>query len=618
MSLKQSLEVLNSKIIQKNIILVSGNIDDILPSYFLENNESSIVPTKLFNIKDYIKEMLKINPSCNLSTLKYFSPSQGILDLLNSNKNTNNNSNNEKNDFDDFDEQENNISGINEFINEITSSLSNKEETYTDLMSLYIIECSEIFLDKSGNGITPAKLSELISNFTRFNSGNFISALKNNKKLILLARNPETITNFVPVNNLEFSSIVISKPNKDERNEFFKSFKKLFDIKETFNDPDHDDYKEALVISDGLSFKEIMQLAKFKNDNVDKPTFKQLYNMANFNRQNSEWEKLDIKSLRNINNVLSNRVKGQKPAIDAIEKTLIRSFTGLNGITQSSNSKKPKGVLFLAGPTGTGKTEISKTLCSFVFGDESRLIRFDMSEYNHEHSDQRLIGAPPGYIGYDAGGQLTSAIKNKPFSILLFDEIEKAHPKILDKFLQILEDGRLTSSQGETIDFSETFIIFTSNIGTSDIDSSAPEIEIRNKFIKAVEKYFKNELKRPEILNRIGVKNIIPFNFITDENIIREIIDMKIKNIIKKIKDDKKINCIINNETINNISISVMSKYDRSLGGRGIVTELETEFIDNLSFFIFNNYEKIIENKNNNKYSNISIGFENNRIIFNL
>ncbi|AFX74678.1 ATPases with chaperone activity, ATP-binding subunit [Mesomycoplasma hyorhinis SK76] len=125
--------------------------------------------------------------------------------------------------------------------------------------------------------------------------------------------------------------------------------------------------------------------------------------------------------------------------------------------------------MFFTGPTGTGKTEISKALAEFIFGSENHLIRFDMSEYNLEHSDQKLIGAPPGYEGHEAGGQLTNAIKEKPFSIVLFDEIEKAHGRILDKFLQILEDGRLTSSKGELVDFSETFIIFTSNLGVSEV-----------------------------------------------------------------------------------------------------------------------------------------------------
>ncbi|MDE6472938.1 MAG: AAA family ATPase, partial [Ureaplasma sp.] len=180
--------------------------------------------------------------------------------------------------------------------------------------------------------------------------------------------------------------------------------------------------------------------------------------------------------------------------------------------------------MFFAGPTGTGKTELSKSIAEFIFGDEKRIIRFDMSEFNHEHSDQRLIGAPPGYVGYDSGGELTNKVKENPFSVLLFDEIEKAHNKILDKFLQILEDGRLTSSQGEIIDFSQTFIIFTSNIGANNANINSSFDDLEKYFINEVKKYFYEELQRPEILNRISEKNIVAFNFITDFNIIKEII----------------------------------------------------------------------------------------------
>ena len=126
---------------------------------------------------------------------------------------------------------------------------------------------------------------------------------------------------------------------------------------------------------------------------------------------------------------------------------------------------RPRGVAFLAGPTGVGKTELAKSVTQLLFGDESAYIRFDMSEFSAEHSDQRLIGAPPGYVGYDAGGELTNAVREKPFSVVLFDEIEKAHPRILDKFLQILDDGVLTSGRGDRVYFSESIIIFTSNLG---------------------------------------------------------------------------------------------------------------------------------------------------------
>ncbi|MDE6289789.1 MAG: AAA family ATPase, partial [Ureaplasma sp.] len=210
--------------------------------------------------------------------------------------------------------------------------------------------------------------------------------------------------------------------------------------------------------------------------------------------------------------------------------------------------------MFFAGPTGTGKTELSKSIAEFIFGDEKRIIRFDMSEFNHEHSDQRLIGAPPGYVGYDAGGELTNKVKENPFSVLLFDEIEKAHNKILDKFLQILEDGRLTSSQGEIIDFSQTFIIFTSNIGANKANVNSSFDDLEKYFVNEVKKYFYEELQRPEILNRFSEKNIVAFNFITDFNIIKEIVESKLNKIIKNLLEEKNISLTYNENFINDIS----------------------------------------------------------------
>lgn len=622
MSFKESLEVLKNQIIQKNVVLVSGNIEDIVLVDLLSQTEEldkiKKVATDFITIVDYIKSIVKSEKE-TYDVIKYFSLSKGLIDIRYENHQPNVVEEGEEDDENDVSKKAKSkkIIDIEEFIDTVSNALKTKEWLKNTSGSLYIVECDDHFLNQLKNKISPNKFAELINNFIMLNSNsNLENFLQYNKKLVLLTKNPEVLINFVPTSNLEFHNVVIEKPCRRERNIFFQSFQKWFDLKNTFHDSNHSDYQEALTISQGLSFKELLQLAKFNHSIDNKPTFKQLYNMANFNKKNSEWENINIAHLRNINELLSKRVKGQKFAIDAIEKTLIRSFTGLNGITQSSNSKKPKGVLFLAGPTGTGKTEITKTLCEFVFGDEKRLIRFDMSEYNLEHSDQKLIGSPPGYIGYDEGGQLTTAVKNNPFSILLFDEIEKAHPKILDKFLQILEDGRLTSSQGETIDFSETFIVFTSNIGSSIIDIEESEVEIQKQFIKTVEDYFKHELKRPEILNRIGIKNIIPFNFIKDPAIIKDIIQMKIDSIIKKIKNDKKINCLITEKTITAIAESIINKYDKSLGGRGLVIELETEFIDRFSMFIFNHYETIIKNKNDNKFSNIIIEFNNNQIDF--
>ncbi|WP_308701587.1 AAA family ATPase [Mesomycoplasma hyorhinis] len=280
--------------------------------------------------------------------------------------------------------------------------------------------------------------------------------------------------------------------------------------------------------------------------------------------------------------------------------------------------------MFFTGPTGTGKTEISKALAEFIFGSENHLIRFDMSEYNLEHSDQKLIGAPPGYEGHEAGGQLTNAIKEKPFSIVLFDEIEKAHGRILDKFLQILEDGRLTSSKGELVDFSETFIIFTSNLGVSEVGkqgSDSSDEETRRTFTKAVENHFNKELKRPEILNKIGVKNIVPFNFISDNQIKKDIITSKFNQLNNWLKREKNIKLSeLNDEQWKTLIFKINQIYDKSLGARGLIACFQSIFVDILSNYLFcihNDIQNHLNNPSENQdYLIIDTVFDDDKISF--
>ena len=245
--------------------------------------------------------------------------------------------------------------------------------------------------------------------------------------------------------------------------------------------------------------------------------------------------------LKNLEIELHKRVIGQNEAVEAVSKAIRRGRVGLK------DPKRPIGSFLFLGPTGVGKTELSKALAEVLFGDENAMVRVEMSEFMEPHSVSKLIGSPPGYIGFDEGGQLTEKIRRKPYSVILFDEIEKAHPDVMNMLLQILEDGRLTDSQGRTVNFKNTVIIMTSNLGARLItdkkflgftNSSGSE-EGSQKEHEETKKEVMAELKkelRPEFINRID--EIIVFHKLKD-NEIGQIIDIMLKEVINRLKEQK-------------------------------------------------------------------------------
>ncbi len=241
------------------------------------------------------------------------------------------------------------------------------------------------------------------------------------------------------------------------------------------------------------------------------------------------------KKLKNLDKELHKRVIGQNEAVEAVAKAIRRSRVGLK------NPNRPIGSFLFLGPTGVGKTELSKALAESLFGTEDAMIRVDMSEFMEPHSVAKLIGAPPGYVGFDDGGQLTEKIRRKPYSVILFDEIEKAHPDVMNMLLQILEDGRLTDSQGRTVNFKNTVIIMTSNIGArlitekKSLGFTNSSEEDENKEYEEIKKNVMAELKkqlRPEFINRID--DIIVFHKLNDEE-INSIIDLLLKNVEQRL-----------------------------------------------------------------------------------
>ena len=295
----------------------------------------------------------------------------------------------------------------------------------------------------------------------------------------------------------------------------------------------------------------------------------------------SNWTKIPISKLVggerekiiHLEENMKKRVKGQDEALKLVSEAIIRSRAGIK------DPNRPIGSFIFLGPTGVGKTEVAKTLAYELFDDERHIIRIDMSEYMESHSVSRLVGAPPGYVGYDEGGQLTEAVRRNPYSIVLFDEIEKAHKDVFNILLQILDDGRITDSQGRTVDFKNTIIIMTSNLGSEFILENVPDKE----------KLVMDELKRtfkPEFINRID--EIIMFKSL-DKKTVYEILDKIISDIEKRL-DDKKIKLNLTSAAKDYI---INNSYDEKYGARPIKrfvsrnleTLLATEIInDNIKF----------------------------------
>ncbi len=285
---------------------------------------------------------------------------------------------------------------------------------------------------------------------------------------------------------------------------------------------------------------------------------------------------------------LTERVKGQPRAVRHALDVLVRSATGLTAAHQPRAGTGPRGVLFLAGPTGVGKTELAKAITALVFGDERAYVRFDMSEFAAEHSEARLLGAPPGYVGHGAGGELTNAVRRRPFSLLLFDEVEKASPRILDKFLQILSDGRLTDGSGATVHFTECLIVFTSNLGVAGAHPEGDtETERAASFERqvraAIEREFRDGINRPELLGRIG-DNIIVLDRLSAA-VATELASTYLDNVVRRVRAELGIELELPRDV--RAALVTEAVADLSTGGRGVGLKLESLLVNPLARALF-------------------------------
>lgn len=297
--------------------------------------------------------------------------------------------------------------------------------------------------------------------------------------------------------------------------------------------------------------------------------------------------------LAKLEESLSRQVIGQDKAISSVASAIRRSRAGLGDIG------RPIGSFLFLGPTGVGKTEVARSLCQQLFDDEHAMVRIDMSEYMEQHAVSRLIGSPPGYVGYDQGGQLTEAIRRRPYSVVLFDEIEKAHPDVFNILLQVLDDGRLTDGQGRTVDFSNTIIIMTSNVGSQLImDYSGENLtELDDKVLDILRQHF-----RPEFLNRID--DIVLFDRIRPEA-MNAIVDIQLIKVAKQIKDSRDIELDFDNSLKEMLA---HDGYNPAFGARPLKRLIQKRILDSLAI-------ELIEGKIKDG-DNVKISWKDNKTIF--
>jgi len=509
-----------------------------------------------------------------------------------------------------------------------SKKIANIEKKLTDAMSFYRLLMSNNKMVSAGIINYSSRFSGDPNNLSEDERMIFLKLLKSAQDarlfpekngmrniLIFICDKLNDIPSWILLENPLTKGIDIKKPNKEERNRFLEvQMHRFYQHNEKVNKKDVMGIFADLT--DGFANQELENLITISNqEKIHINNIQQVIDLFKYGTRENFWEDLEKEKIENAEAALCQRVMGQEAAISKSVEIIRRAKLGLHSIDMKRTKTKPKGVMFFAGPTGVGKTELAKSLAALIFNDEDAILRFDMSEYNDSNSDTKLIGSPPGYVGYQEGGQLTSQVSAKPFSIILFDEIEKAHPVIFDKFLQILDDGRLTDGKGETVYFSESLIIFTSNLGVYSQDDHGQRVlninyddpkELTAKNIMdEIRSFFNTKLNRPEILNRFG-DNFVVFDFIRPD-VDREILVKSLNMIHENLKKQK--NCTFDFDKAFILEFRKNYIADNLInGGRGINNRIETYIKNGIANFMYGqqkteglHFRVYLDNKDHNK-----------------
>lgn len=583
MSLQNSFNKIRRNAGIKKCVMIDGNVGDV---YLDDKN-------KIVTLREFLEAMLKDMDYQDIVYWDRVEGATGAIDKLTLTDEVEV----EGDDYDLGDEEEEApkaqqglFKNPTEILNVVYKNVIDKKKKVA-----FIINWSEYLFSANGLSEDERQNITLLGKALKDRKIDYLNSDCNESVVVIILNKASGLPLSFYQGNPEVEIVTLQKPDRDERKQMVQKIEDSFEVrlKSGTNSLLDNENVECIDMMEDFTNREIIQLSRMSRKE-DKMSFDKLFYLFKYGEKENPWEKLEQARVKNIKKELAERVVGQDEAIEKIEKTVVKAYMGLTGLHKTSSRSMPKGVFFFVGPTGVGKTELSKALAKFLFGDEQACIRFDMSEYAQENSDQKLIGAAPGYVGYEEGGQLTNAIKEHPFSVVLFDEIEKAakpNPRILDIFLQILEDGRLTDSKGETVYFSDTIIVFTSNLGANQVQASADKEGTSKEFIRIVKEYFDQELKRPELLGRIGYNNIVPFNFIQDKEFQYKICKSKLKPVIRGIEEKYKLDLEFEKEmdAINYILAAV----DSAKGGRDILNAINDRLLDPLAMFLFDNKDDL-------------------------